>query len=61
MSGWGGKRKGAGRKPTSPDGLPRKPRGLKASDDEWVTIKEFAKLLKNKPEKARELLRQATA
>ena len=57
----GGKREGAGRPITSPDGIPRKMHSLRASEDEWTKIKEFAKLLKDKPEKARELLQQATA
>ena len=42
---WGGKREGAGRKATAPDGLPRKQHQLRASDDEWEKIRLFLSLI----------------
>ena len=56
MSGWGGKREGAGRPLIG--GVPRKPRQVRATDDEWATIKEFVRLVKAKPKTARKLLKQ---
>lgn len=53
---WGGKREGAGRRPKAHDGTERKMRSTRASDEEWELIKEFAQLLKDSPEKAKELL-----
>ena len=53
---WGGKREGAGRKATAPDGLPRKQRQLRASDDEWEKIRLFASTLKKNPELADRML-----
>ena len=53
---WGGKRAGAGRKATAPDGLPRKQHQLRASEDEWEKIKLFANTLKKKPELAEKML-----
>lgn len=56
MSGRGGKREGAGRRPAAHDGTERKMRSMRASDREWALIKEFAKLLKDNPEKTEKLL-----
>ncbi len=53
---WGGKRDGAGRKATAPDGLPRKQHQLRASDDEWEKIRLFASTLKKNPELADRML-----
>lgn len=53
---WGGKRSGAGRKATAPDGLPRKQHQLRASGDEWEKIKLFANTLKKNPELAEKML-----
>ena len=44
MSGWGGKREGAGRKPQN--GEPKKLRSLRATEDEWLLIRRFAKIVK---------------
>lgn len=51
-TGWGGKRAGAGRRPVAKDGTERKMRSLRASDGEWGMIKEFARILKDNPERA---------
>ena len=53
---WGGKREGAGRKATAPDGLPRKQRQLRASDEVWEKIRLFASTLKKNPELADRML-----
>ena len=42
--GWGGKRKGAGRKPLADE--PQKPHSLRATDEDWLLIKQFEKILK---------------
>ncbi|WP_085023697.1 hypothetical protein [Anaerovibrio sp. JC8] len=55
-SNWGGKREGAGRRPKAHDGTERKMRSTRASDEEWELIKQFAHLLKDNPEKAKELI-----
>ena len=55
-NGWGGKREGAGRRPKAHDGTERKMRSTRASDEEWELIKQFAQLLKDNPEKAREII-----
>ncbi|WP_313991531.1 hypothetical protein [uncultured Selenomonas sp.] len=55
-TGWGGKRAGAGRRPVPKDGTERKMRSLRASDGEWNTIKEFAKILKDNPDRAARML-----
>ena len=55
-AGWGGKREGAGRRPKAYDGTERKMRFTRASDGEWELIKEFAQLLKDNPEKAKQLI-----
>ena len=51
-NGWGGKRAGAGRRPAAQDGTERKMRSLRASDEEWDTIKAFAKIIKDDPARA---------
>lgn len=56
-SGWGGRREGAGRRPAAQDGTDRRMRSLRASDGEWETIKAFAKILKDDPERAVRMLR----
>ena len=56
-SGWGGKREGAGRRAAAPDGTDRRMRSLRASDGEWETIKAFAKILKDDPERAVRMMR----
>ena len=56
-TGWGGKRAGAGRRPAAKDGTERKMRSLRASDGEWVTIKEFAKILKDDPDRATRMMK----
>lgn len=53
---WGGKREGAGRKATAPDGLPRKQHQLRASDSEWELIRQLAAIVKKHPEKVKEFL-----
>lgn len=55
-NGWGGKREGAGRRPAAIDGTERRMRSLRASDEEWETIKAFAKILKDDPERAERML-----
>lgn len=55
-NGWGGAREGAGRKVTSPEGVPRKQHQLRASDSEWEQIRLFAKILKSDPERAARML-----
>ena len=55
MNGWGGKRKGAGR-PLVGD-VPRKPRPIRATDEEWEVIKAFAAIVRRDIEKARELVK----
>ena len=52
----GGAHEGAGRKRTSPEGTVRKSRTLRASDSEWEQIKEFARILKNEPERAMRMI-----
>ena len=44
MSGWGGKREGAGR--PLKEGELRKMRALRATDEEWQLIQRFAKIIK---------------
>lgn len=57
MAGHGGRREGAGRPKGTikPEGV-RKQRQLRAYDDEWETIKEFAKILKRDPARARRMM-----
>lgn len=54
---WGGKREGAGRRKAAVDGTERKMRSLRASDGEWETIKAFAKILKDNPERAERMMK----
>lgn len=53
---WGSKREGAGRRPKAADGTERRMRSTRASDEEWEIIKKFAQLLKDNPQKAKDLL-----
>lgn len=53
----GGAREGAGRKRTAPEGTLRKSRTLRASDSEWETIKEFARVLKHDLERAARMMK----
>lgn len=55
--GWGGARPGAGRVLTSPEGVPRKQRQLRASDSEWELVREFATIVKSDPERAKRMLK----
>ncbi len=52
---WGGKRKGAGRPLTA--GVPRKQRQLRASDEEWEILKQFAAILKKDRERAERMMK----
>ncbi len=54
MNGWGGKREGAGRPLVG--GVPRKPRPIRATDDEWKVIKAFAEIARKDIEKAQKLI-----
>ncbi len=56
---WGGARAGAGRKATSPEGVPRKQHQLRASDSEWEKIKLFASIVKKSPDLADKMLELA--
>ena len=56
---WGGARTGAGRKATSPEGVPRKQHQLRASDSEWEKIRLFASIVKKSPELADKMLAMA--
>ena len=60
-TGWGGKRAGAGRpKGTTKDiSMVRKQRQVRAFDEEWEMIKEFAAIVKKDPVRAKDLLKQA--
>ena len=40
-TGWGGRRKGAGRRPIAADGTERKMRSMRASNREWEVIKNL--------------------
>lgn len=53
----GGRREGAGRPKgtTKPEGV-RKQRQIRAYDEEWETIKAFAKILKSDPARARRMM-----
>ena len=55
-NGWGGVREGAGRRPAANDGTERRMRSLRASDGEWESIKAFAKIIKDDPERAARML-----
>ena len=52
---WGGKRAGAGRKVR--EGEPRKQHQVRATEAEWAMIKEFTKIVKEDPERAKDLLK----
>ena len=55
---WGGKRAGAGRpKGTTKDiSVQRKQHQVRAFDDEWTLIKEFADIVKTNPERAQRII-----
>ena len=55
MNGWGGKREGAGRPLVG--GVPRKPRPIRATDEEWDVIKAFAEIARQDIDKARKLVK----
>lgn len=57
-NGWGGRRAGAGRPKgtTRGEGIVRAGRAMRAFDDEWEMIKEFAAVVKKDPAKARAAL-----
>lgn len=57
--GWGGRRPNQTGRPkgtTKPEGV-RKQRQTRAYDDEWELIKEFAKIVKKDPERAKRMLK----
>lgn len=54
MNGHGGMRIGAGR-PKNPNGT-RKQRQLRAYDNEWELIREFSRIVKHDPERARRMM-----
>lgn len=55
--GWGGRRENqTGRPRTSPDGLTRGSHTLRASASEWEIIKEFARILKHDPGRAKKMM-----
>lgn len=56
---WGGVRAEAGRKATSPEGVPRKQHQLRASDSEWGKIRLFASIVKKSPDLAAKMLELA--
>lgn len=58
-SGWGGKRKGAGRpKGTTKDvSVQRKQHQVRAFDDEWEMIKEFANIVKKDRARAERMMK----
>lgn len=55
---WGDKRAGAGRpKGTTKDiSIQRKQHKIRAFDDEWALIKEFADIVKTNPERAQRII-----
>lgn len=53
----GGRREGAGRPKGTTKDVVRKSRTLRAFDEEWEMIKEFASILKKDPERAKNLLK----
>lgn len=58
-NGWGGHRANQTGRPkgtTKPEGV-RKQRQLRAYDDEWEIIKEFAKVVKKDPERAARMMK----
>ena len=57
--GWGGRRANqTGRPRTSPDGTLRVQHSLRASASEWEIIKDFARILKHRPERAEKMVRE---
>lgn len=58
-NGWGGKRPGAGRPQGSTKGISvqRKQHQVRAFDDEWAMIKEFASIVKKDPERAKRMMK----
>nr|DAI78041.1 MAG TPA: hypothetical protein [Caudoviricetes sp.]DAP78677.1 MAG TPA: hypothetical protein [Caudoviricetes sp.] len=54
---WGGKREGAGRPKGKTVAGERKGRNIRAFDDEWELIKQFAKIVKTDRQRAEELLK----
>lgn len=57
MTGWGGKREGAGRPLVG--GIPRKPRQARLTDEEWALVKDFIQIAKQDIKKARKLIGKA--
>lgn len=53
---WGGVRPGAGR-PKKPEKDLRKMKSMRATDDEWELIKEFSKIVKKDPERAKRMMK----
>lgn len=51
---WGGKRKGAGRKPAS--SVPRKTHSVFVNDEEMKLVRDFIAILKKDPQRAKKLL-----
>ena len=54
---WGGVREGAGRPKGKTVAGERKGRNIRAFDDEWELIKQFAKIVKTDRQRAEELLK----
>ena len=56
---WGGKRPGAGRPKGSIKeiSVQRKQHQVRAFDDEWAMIKEFATIVKKDPERAKRMIK----
>ena len=55
---WGGKRTGAGRPVGTTKDITRKARTLRAFDDEWELIREFAKIVKRNKSAAEKMLNE---
>ena len=53
----GGRREGAGRPKGTTKDVVRKSRTLRAFDEEWEMIKQFAAIVKKDPERAKNLLK----
>ena len=58
--GWGGRRENQTGRPKNPNGV-RKQRQLRAYDDEWEIIKDFARILKHDPERAAKMVQELKA
>ena len=58
-NGWGGKRSGAGRPKgsTKEISVQRKQHQVRAFDDEWAMIKEFASIVKKDPGRAKRMMK----